>query len=94
MITSRVGATPERVDALAVQRATITHAKTTPMTMPRNAPSRAMITDSHRTSDRTCLRVIRPPRMSPSSRVRSMIEKPSVLAMPKSAMKIAKSSSA
>ena len=53
-----------------------------------------MITASQRTSDRTWRRVMPTARMSPSSRVRSMIERPSVLAMPNSAMKIAKSSSA
>ena len=53
-----------------------------------------MITDSHRTSDRTCRRVMPTARMSPSSRVRSMIERPSVFAMPNTAMSTAKSSSA
>ena len=42
------------------------------------------MTDSHRTAERTCDRVMPTARSRPSSRVRSMIERARVLAMPSS----------
>ena len=47
---------------------TIAHANTTPITRPSSVPSRAMITDSHRTLDRTWRRVMPTARSRPSSR--------------------------
>ena len=49
-----------------------------------------MIIDSQRTVARSWLRVIPTARSRPSSRLRSMIDSASVLAMPKSAMTMAK----
>ena len=51
-----------------------------------------MITDSHRTMDRTCGRVWPTARSRPSSRVRSWIESDRVLAMPMRAMRMARAS--
>ena len=77
----------------SVSAFTIAHPNTTPMTRPRNVPSRAMITDSQRTLERSWRRVMPTARSSPSSWRRSMIDSPSVLAMPNRAMMIAKNSS-
>ena len=51
-----------------------------------------MITDSQRTVDRTCARLIPTARSSPISRVRSCIDSASVFAMPMTAMTIARNS--
>ena len=46
---------------------TIAQANTTPMTRPSSVPSRAMMTDSHRTLDRSWRRVMPTARSRPSS---------------------------
>ena len=50
------------------------------------------MTDSHRTDERTCDRAMPTARMSPSSRVRSKIERARVLMMPRTAMTMASAS--
>ena len=66
----------------------------TPIATPSTAPSTAMITDSHRIIERTWRRLIPTARSSPSSRVRSKIDRPRVFTMPNNAMRIARPSSA
>ena len=61
--------------------------------MPPTAPNVDMITDSQRTIDRNCWRVCPTARRRPSSRVRSWIDSDSVLAIPISAMTMARASS-
>ena len=60
--------------------------------MPASVPNTAMITDSQRTIDRTCGRVVPTARRMPSSLVRSWTASASVLAMPIRAMTIASAS--
>ena len=74
MSTSWAGASENWSMPSSVSAVTITQPNTTPMTSPRSGPSRAMITDSQRTIERTCRRVMPTARSSPSSRVRSMID--------------------
>ena len=53
-----------------------------------------MMTDSHRIMRLICFRLMPTARRSPSSRVRSKIERPSVFTMPKSAIRMANARSA
>ena len=73
---------------------TIAQPKNTPMPSPSAVPNRAMITDSQRTDDRTCARLMPTARSRPSSRFRSWIDSASVLAMPSRAMTTARPSMA
>jgi len=63
--------------------------KNTPIAKPRTVPCKATITDSQRIVLRSWQRVIPTARITPSSRVRSKIDRASVLPMPSSAMTIA-----
>jgi hypothetical protein len=67
--------------------------KNTPTSRPRSVPCEAMITDSKRIVVRSWRRVIPTARITPSSRVRSKIDRASVLPMPSSAMTIARARS-
>ena len=68
--------------------------KKRPITRPSTVPWRAMITDSQRMVERSCDRVMPTARSSPSSRVRSRIDRARVLPMPSRAMTIASPSRA
>jgi hypothetical protein len=63
--------------------------KNTPTSRPRSVPCRATITDSQRIVLRSWRRVIPTARITPSSRVRSKMDRASVLPMPISAMTMA-----
>ena len=60
--------------------------KPTPISVPSVVPSSAISTDSHRTVERTCDRLMPTARNRPNSRVRSNTDSASVLAMPNSAI--------
>ena len=65
---------------------TIAQPKPRPISVPSVVPSSAISTDSHRTVDRTCDRLMPTARSRPNSRVRSNTDSASVLAMPNSAI--------
>ena len=73
---------------------TSAHPMNTPITRPSSAPWMAMMTDSQRIADRSWARVIPTARRTPSSRVRSTIDRASVLPIPSRAMMIARASMA
>ena len=68
--------------------------KNTPISRPRTVPCRAMITDSQRIIARNWCLVIPTARMTPSSRVRSKIDRARVLPMPSRAIRMASASRA
>ena len=88
--TSRGTGTTNPSKPWSARACTMAQPKNSPMTRPSAVPSRAMITDSHRTVDRSWRRVMPTARNSPSSRVRSKIDRASVLAMPMRAMTTAR----
>ena len=60
--------------------------KPRPTAVPSVVPSSAISTDSQRTVERTCARLIPTARSNPNSRVRSNTDSASVFAMPNSAI--------
>ena len=63
------------------------------MAVPSTVPSIAISTDSQRTDERICARLMPTARSSPISRVRSNTDSANVLAMPNSAITSAMNSS-
>src|SRR5690606_31851042 len=82
MMTSSARGSSKRLNPESPSASTITHPKNSPTTRPSAEPNMAMITASQRTVARSWRRLMPTARSRPSSRMRSWIDRASVLAMP------------